>query len=114
VTNVTDATVVAVLTPTLTRLLPTILPPGARAVTLEVRDWLVTVRVFVAGAVDDHTYEDLEREIEPILNDLGYRDDAGWDLHLMLVRQDPPRPVRALGTVVWASTETTVESLNPS
>ena len=111
--ELTDAAAVATLTPTLRRLLPEILPPAARAVTLEVRAWLVTIRVFLADRIDDCDYDELERELEPLLNDLGEREGEAWEIHLMLVRQDPRRPVRALGTVVWASSETTIDSLDP-
>ena len=112
--DVTNATVLTALAPTLSRLLPQILPPAARAVTLETTSWLVTIRVFVGGPVASaEVYDTLERELEPILLNLGGSQAGPWELHLMLVRQDPPRPVRALGTVVWQSPETTINSLNP-
>ena len=97
---------------TLQRLLPQILPAQTRAVTLEINSWLVTVRVFMPGPIgDDATYDDLEGELEPMLADLGAREGEPWQLHLMLVRQDPPAVVRALGQVVWRHRETMVEAL---
>ena len=108
------ALVLATLKPTLARLLPQILPPSARAVTLEATGWLVTIRVFLGGPIgDDVAYDTLERELEPILMDLPALEGEEWQLHLMLVRQDPPRAVRALGTIIWSNPSTTVESLNP-
>jgi hypothetical protein len=81
-------------------------------VTLEINSWLVTIRVFLHGPIgDDAMYDDLERELEPVLADLGPREGEPWQLHLMLVRQDSPAVVRALGEVVWRHHDTMVEAL---
>lgn len=104
---------VAALIATLSRLLPQLLPPRARAVTLEVNSWLVTVRVFMEGPVtDDAMYDALHRELEPMLGELGPPESDPWELHLMLVRQDFG-PARALGRVIWLRQDTTVEALGP-
>jgi hypothetical protein len=81
-------------------------------VTLEISSWLVTVRVFMDGPLrDDAMYDALERELEATLIDLGPREGEPWALHLMLVRQDSPAPVRALGQLIWRRQGTKVEPL---
>lgn len=95
----------------LAHLCPMLLPPEARATSLEINSWLVTVRVYLHGPGGMDRWEALDTQLTPLVE---RRLPAGqrWDVTVQAVRRDRPAPLDVFGTVVWVEDGTEVASID--
>jgi hypothetical protein len=92
---------------------PMLLPPEARALTLEVVQTQLTLRVYLHGpgslarwaALDETLTPFVERRLPP---------GVAWTVVVQAVRQDRPEPVEVFGTVAWSEEGAEVRHRNPS
>ena len=94
------------------RLLPSVLPSDARAVTVEVSSWLVTVRVYCHGPIADLDYDGLETQVSSVIAGLPSRVGEPWQFTVQLARQDEPQPLDVFGTPVWVRAGTRVGTVD--
>jgi hypothetical protein len=95
------------LTADLAHLAPMLLPPDARALTLETFRALCTVRVYLHGPGSITRWADLDAALTPLAE---RRLPAGqaWEVVVQAIRQDRPAPVTVFGTVLWVEEGTVV------
>jgi len=93
-------------------LLPRVLPSDARAITLEVSSWLVTVRIYCHGSIAHLDYDELEAQVAPVIAGLPRRVDEPWQFMLELARRDEPQPLDVFGTPVWVRAGTRVGTID--
>lgn len=97
----------ATLASDLAHLAPMLLPPEARALTLEVVREQVTVRVYLHGPGSLERWADLDAELTPLVE---RRLPAGppWSVILQAVRQDRPAALEVFGAVMWVEDGSTI------
>jgi hypothetical protein len=81
--------------------LPDILPTEARAVSLEVISWLVTVHVFLTEARGMDRWEDLDARLVPLVREY-LPENQTWDVVVTAHRKDRPEPIEVIGSLLWA------------
>ena len=93
----------------LAELCPVLMPPEARAATLEILQSLVTFRVYLHGPGSLDRYEALDAQFTPLIED---RLPAGqpWEVIVQAFRRDRPAPLDVFGCEVWIERGTEVAS----
>jgi len=84
----------------LAHMAPMLLPPEARALTLEVVREQLTVRVYLHGPGSLGRWADLDEVFTPFVE---RRLPVGpnWSVIVQAVRQDRPSPLEVFGAVLW-------------
>ena len=94
----------------LSHLLPMILPPEARAASVEMTGAQVTVRVYLHGGGGIERWHALDAAISPLVSRQLPGDS--WRIVVQAVRRDRPQPLDVFGTVLWAEQGTSIASLD--
>ena len=93
-----------------------LLPPAARAVTLEVTAWQVAVRIYLHGTAGLEAWEPLDDLLAPlVLRRLPARPESSpeaWQVLVQAIRRDRPEPLDVFGTPVWVEDGTRISSVN--
>lgn len=92
---------------------PMLLPPEARALTLEVVQTQLTVRVYLHGPGSLARWAALDEMLTPFV-ERRLPAGAGWTVVVQTVRQDRPEPVEVFGTVAWSEAGAEVHRRHPS
>ena len=93
----------------LVELCPVLMPAEARAATLEIARWLVTLRVYLHGPGGMDRWEALDAQFTPLIEERLPAGEA-WEVTVQAWRRDRPEPLDVLGTVVWLERGTVVAS----
>ena len=93
----------------LAELCPVLMPAEARAATLEIVQWLVTLRVYLHGPGSIDRWEALDRQFTPLIEERLPAADA-WEVVVQAFRRDRPEPLDVFGTVIWIERGATVAS----
>ena len=96
----------------LSQLLSTILPPEARAASLEIVGTQATVRVYLHGGGGGgiERWRALDEAIAPLVT--RHLPSAAWRVVVQAVRRDRPQPLDVFGTVVWIEDGTSIASVD--
>ena len=97
----------ATLEADLAHLAPMLLPPDARALTLEVVREQVTVRVYLHGPGSLGRWADLDAELTPLV-ERRLPEGPTWSVIVQAVRQDRPAPLEVFGVVLWVEDGSTI------
>ena len=94
----------------LSHLLPTLLPPEARAASVEMTGAQVTVRVYLHGGGGIERWQTLDAAIAPLVS--ARLPGDRWRVVVQAVRRDRPQPLDVFGVVVWMEEGTAIASLD--
>jgi hypothetical protein len=86
---------------------PMLLPPEARALTLEVVHTLLTVRVYLHGPGSLERWADLDAALTPFV-ERRLPEGPTWSVVVQAVRQDRPEPLEVFGAVAWIEEGTAI------
>jgi hypothetical protein len=84
----------------LAHMAPILLPPDARALTLEVVHEQLTVRVYLHGPGSLGRWADLDEVLTPFV-ERRLPAEQNWSVIVQAVRQDRPSPLEVFGQVIW-------------
>jgi len=87
-----------------------ILPPEARAASVEMTGAQVTVRVYLHGSGGIERWRALDAAIAPFVGDRLPGDR--WRIVVQAVRRDRPQPLDVFGMVIWMEDGTSIASLD--
>lgn len=91
----------------LARVLPRILPPAARVVSLEINAWQAFVHVYLDGSIaedgSEEEFDRIEAAVAPLKAELPpwSGGDEAWQVLLSVARADVPTPVPIVGELVY-------------
>ena len=97
----------ALLEADLAHLAPMLLPPEARALTLEVVKEQVTVRVYLHGPGSLERWADLDAALTPLV-ERRLPPGHAWSVIVQAVRQDRPSPLAVFGAAMWVEDGSTI------
>ena len=92
---------------------PMLLPPEARALTLEVVQTQLTVRVYLHGPGSLARWADLDEMLTPFV-ERRLPPGAAWTVIVQAIRRDRPEPLEVFGTLLWSEEGSEVRHRHPS
>lgn len=92
--------------------LPGLLPVDSRAVTLEINEWQVVIRVYLHGSIAEAPYDDLDVSLRSLVDGVPPRQPESWCLLLELARRDRPGDLDVFGTPIWVENATTIATVD--
>jgi hypothetical protein len=88
-------------------LAPMLLPPEARALTVEAIATQLTARVYLHGPGSLARWADLDAKLAPLI-ERRLPEGGGWNVIVQAIRQDRPAALEIFGTVVWVEEGTAI------
>jgi hypothetical protein len=92
----------------LAHLAPMLLPPEARALTVEAIATQLTARVYLHGPGSLARWADLDAKLTPLIERRLPASD-NWSVIVQAIRQDRPAALEVFGTVVWVEEGTIIQ-----